>query len=65
MCSAAPVLCELDRPSLPSVAEPSQPVASANQSNTLQVRLQSWLAGWKQTVIAELASLGSPKEGFL
>lgn len=23
-----------------------------------------WLLGWKQTLIAELASLGSPREGF-
>ena len=65
MCSAAPVLSELNRPSLPPAAEPSQPLATTIQSNPLRTKLQSWLAGWKQTVIAELASLGSPKEGFL
>jgi hypothetical protein len=65
MCSPAPVLHEPERPSLPPAAPLAQPVLPASQSNTLRSKLQSWLAGWKQTVIAELASLGSPKEGFL
>ena len=66
MCSPAPVvLHSLEHPSVQAAAESLRPVAAAKQSNTLRKKLQNWLAAWKQTLIAELASLGSPKEGFL
>ena len=66
MCSPAPVvLHSLDHPGVQGVPESSRPDAAAKQSNTLRKKLQNWLAAWKQTLIAELASLGSPKEGFL
>jgi hypothetical protein len=66
MCSPAPVVLRgPDRLSLPPATKPSEPAQTVNHGNTVRTRLQSWLAGWKQTLIAELASLGSPREGFL
>ena len=66
MCSPAPVVLDaLDQPILTAASESSQEVPTVSKSNSLGSRLQSWLAGWKQTLIAELASIGSPKEGFL
>lgn len=38
--------------------------AAALSALSIRKRLSQWLLGWKQTLIAELASLGSPKEGF-
>lgn len=66
MCSPAPVVLDgLERTGLPPAIDYSQPVVAANQTSTIRTRLQNWLAGWKQTLIAELASMGSPREGFL
>jgi hypothetical protein len=31
---------------------------------SLREKFSRWLLGWKQALIGELVSLGSPKEGF-
>jgi hypothetical protein len=42
-----------------------QPNAGAVRAPlSLREKFSRWLLGWKQALIAELASLGSPKEGF-
>jgi hypothetical protein len=66
MCSPAPVLLhDLEHAGTQSAPPAEQSAPIATESNSLRVKLRTWLAGWKQTLIAELASLGSPKEGFL
>jgi hypothetical protein len=66
MCSPAQVVLKLpERSALKAVADVCQPAPVVKESNSPRAKLQNWLAGWKLTLIAELASLGSPREGFL
>lgn len=39
-------------------------VSAVPTPSSLRQRIGRWLVSWKQTLIAELASIGSPKEGF-
>jgi hypothetical protein len=60
MCTPAPVI--------PAVLH-AEPVAlrssPAPVPMSLRQRLKQWIVGWKQSLIAELACLGQPREGFL
>ena len=65
MCSPAPTIVPQDlellaesQPLAPQKIEPPAAPASLRQ------RLQDWLHGLKQTLMAEVASLGLPKERF-
>lgn len=60
MCSPAPVVLH----NLEGSGRQSLPRAK-RESIRLITKLRRWLTGWKQTLIAELASLGSAREGFL
>lgn len=65
MCSPAPVvLHEAELTRRESELAVRAPTRKAGRPNSLRHKLQNWLMGWKQTLIAELASLGSAKEGF-
>jgi hypothetical protein len=60
MCSPSPVV-----PSqLPIFAIECPASAAPRKSASLRAKLSMWMLGWKQTVIAELACLGLPEEGF-
>ena len=60
MCSPAPVVLH----NLEGSSQQSVPHAGREPVGVI-TKLRRWLAGWKQTLIAELASLGSPREVFL
>ena len=66
MCSSAPIIVSQDLELLGveseaiSVRKIKQPTASAS----LRQRLHDWMHGLKQTLMAELVSLGLPKERF-
>jgi hypothetical protein len=62
MCSPATVVSSDVQVHPLSTKQPDAIAVRAPLS--LRDRLGRWLLGWKQTLIAELASLGSPKEGF-
>jgi hypothetical protein len=66
MCSPAPVISQ-DLQLLHIEPQPRAPRhrPAAFKLTSLQQELQHWLSGWKQTLIAEVAALGLPKEGFL
>jgi hypothetical protein len=65
MCAPAVVAsCEVEvrKASFEQPAAPS-PAPRAARLSVLK-RIKRWLSGWKQTLMAELAAMGSPKEGF-
>ena len=66
MCSPAPIVITQDLKPLAadSKAVSMQKIESAVASASLRQRLHDWVHGLKQTFIAELASLGLPKERF-
>ncbi|MCI0348699.1 MAG: hypothetical protein L0Z53_04675 [Acidobacteriales bacterium] len=65
MSAPAPVaIHELEAPET-TIGSTELKSSAGRQPDSLRRKLFKWLQGWKQTVIAELASLGSPKEGFL
>jgi hypothetical protein len=66
MCSPAPIVVSQDLKPLAvdSKAVSMQKIQSAVASASLRQRLHDWMHGLKQTFIAELASLGLPKERF-
>ena len=62
MCSPATVVASDAQVRQVSTQQPSAGAVCAPLS--LREKFSRWLLGWKQALIAELASLGSPKEGF-
>lgn len=62
MCSPATVVSPDAQVDVVSNHRPD--VGAVRAPLSLQQRLRRWLLAWKQTLIAELASLGSPREGF-
>ena len=60
MCSPAPTIVSQELLAAESRSKIEPPAAPAS----LRERLLVWMHGLKQTLIAELASLGLPKERF-
>lgn len=66
MCSPAPVISQdLQLLRIEPQPRPFRRTAAVVKLISFQQELQRWLSGWKQALIAEVAALGLPKEGFL